>query len=363
MKLINIALAAVTLLFAASCSTEDDLMNEMAKQQQQAVTEGNAYLSFSVNAQAAQTKAGSSDESGEPTGKDVVEDCSIILFNEDNTVYAAYDQLTVSNGEIPFKVQVKLNESGKKFKVMAIANTEQEYAGAADYDEVIAKVLGENDMNKSVKASELKEVTLTGYATLAEAMTKAQTIELTLQQLTARIELSTFTVNFHSNTDPVDVQIKDIKLVNQNIAGLPIKGDETKKDLVIDAWSSASPMYIYTAAIEETPGENTFNNLTEGKPFFNTFPNAKDIAEDEANATAIQFTLVYESADGKNEKTFQFAINRKDGDGFTNNAEHDYIQAGYIYRLEIEANLTSAIDCSVKCYTLDWNYNKLTYTF
>jgi hypothetical protein len=48
---------------------------------------------------------------------------------------------------------------------------------------------------------------------------------------------------------------------------------------------------------------------------------------------------------------------------FTNGTEHSYIEAGYIYEVVVNATLSGGIDCTVDCYTKDWDYNELTYTF
>lgn len=347
MTLEKVTLLAGILFAAVSCSMEDDLINTAPKDK---TADGFACITLGVSTKGLDTKAGSSTTDGtEPS--DAIKDCSLIILNEDNTVYAAFDDLVVESGEIktaaganPFLVQAKVNKStGKTFQLMVVANTGQSYANCANLTAVKAVVLRAADMNRNVKVSDPQSIDVSGYETLAEAVADPYSVDLVAQQLTAQIQLDQVNVSFKAGTKAVDVAIKDITLKNRNTTSATILDDAANKTYDSYIWpGDALPVM--------TNGVATYTDVVN-KPFFNTFSNATPAAGKE---TILSFTLVYNHADGTKEKDFEFAINRPDADDFDNGA-HDYIKSGFVYKVRINASLTSnSIDCSFKCYTLDW---------
>lgn len=361
MKLEQLLSITGILLLALACTKDDLVMNtDIAKPNE-------AYLSFNVNAESAHTKGGSSS-TDDSTRKDEVLDCSLILFDENNTVLWAYDNLSLRDDGViqaltsidTLIVQVKLglNETNKKFKLLVVANTAQTYAGLKTYTAVQDKLLNDADLNRFVKASDLTEVTVPkGFTSMTEARLpdNITSTSITVKQLTARVELTDFAVEFTHGTKPVDVQLKDVMLVNRNKQSSTRVDDTDNRSLEDTLWDNGNTLPVFT------PGSDNLNFADiENKPSFTTFANF-DPAQGEE--TAIRFTLVYDRADGEKEKTFEFVINRPTAADFINNSGHTYVRSGYIYQIKVDASLTSSIECSIRCYTKDWNYNQITYNY
>ncbi len=364
MALKNIIALASILIAAVSCSMEDELINSAANEKQ-AAEDGIACIALNVHTKSLETKAGNSQNGTGSAIGDGIEDCSLIILNDDNSVYAAYDGLAIEGGQIkategaatPFFVQAKVSQlEARTFKAMVVVNTTKSYAKCANLTKVQEVVLTDTDMNNNVKVSQLETLTVTGKSSLAAALAAPSSFTLTVQQITAQVQLEQVNItSWKADTKAVDVKIKNITLVNRNTTSATILNDAANKSYdnitwAIDNDDEALPVL--------TAGVATFAGVTD-KPYFNTFSNATPAA---GKATILRFTLVYDRADGSTEREFEFAINRPNADDFSNDTDpqHDYIKSGYVYKVRINATLTSnSIDVDVLCDTQDWIYNYL----
>lgn len=369
MKLKNIFLTASFLLAAMSCSMEDELMNDVTRAQDESAA-GFAYVAFSINDQAPATKAGSNSDWGtdnnETFPSDAVSKCSILVLDANQTVVAAHDGLSVTGNAITLPnnakgIQVKLNkgETSKKFYVVIVANNTTTYAGCADYAAIQAKTIGLNDLNGNIKVSDLTEVIVPkGYPTISEASDHVKSVSVTVKQLTAKVVLTSFNTTFKESL-PVDILIKDVKLLNRNISSITTVNSMLNQNLVNSDPQATTALTVWNGTTNTSP-------YTSRAIQFSTFANCTPASINDQ--TKFSFSLVYNHADeGIVTTPFSFTINRKSADDdFDNklgtNPEHLYIESGYEYQIKINATLTSnKISCSAVLCVKDWNEQTFEY--
>lgn len=342
-------ITGMLILFAATaCSMEEDLMDNATGPQ----AEGTGiFASFAihVNEQQAITRAGESNWGLTPETDNTVHTGSLILLNDnaDKTVFQVWDNLTVDGTTVGTgKLQLKLPKGtgSKKVYALFVANTAQSFAGSANLEDINTKMLTNDDLQKSVKVSDLESTILVGYPTLdAATQATASSLAFTVRQLTASILLKEFNVAFRGGTIPADVYVENLRLTKVN----------TQSNLLDNATPVLSPSPVLWKNGNEFQVWNAANEAVGfGTPSFRSFTNV-----DATNAIQLAFTINY----GSRTQDFSFIINRSGEDtaDFNNNlsdpGKHIYIKAGYEYQIKINATLTGDhVSLSVVCYTLDW---------
>lgn len=355
MKLQNILSIACLIFATIACSTENDALNSLPNNKEVETANGDAFIAFNINAEMSATKSNSTNTGSEKA--EAIDNCSLILFEnaEGSKIYRAYDQLNVNNGVIcrnndALRLQVKLNtnEGSKKLYAMVVANSNQSFANCSNLADVQATV--QNDLNSFVKINKdnkLAEINIE-EKDLASSINSAVpvTANITLQEISARVELAEFNIVSFKGGNATPVSIKNIALVNQVIAtGTKINDTENRTYNEEAVYFNNGSIELNNNIQENTPAQTTFTGIS-----FPTFANTN-----KEQATALKFTLEYNGQ----EKEFSFAINREEN--FTNNSGHKYIESGNVYKVVINATLTgSSIECEYKCYTEDWSKVELS---
>lgn len=330
---------------------EDDILNEVgATNPIDEEVSGEAYIAIKTFlASGANTKSieegGTIDANGEEAA---INSCSLILFNGNTVqavadgVYVGEDNVIVKNAspeaaDDTVKFMVKVNQAD--YSLMVVANSTTEFAGCATLSDVESKIQS-NNVSDLVKVGTSKisfPADFEGYTSTIESASKPLMTDVVLTQLTARVELKGFNVEFINDTEPVDITIKEINVKNinnrSNIGSTAI--NET------NGFSSDSKSYdgitVYSASSGVGAGTYVFGD--EGNepayPFY-TYRNAN-------NTNTLQMAVTY-MADGVEKTTRWITINGENP-----------IQNGTIYQLTINAKVTSdEFDCNVQFSTKPW---------
>lgn len=352
MKLKNILSILCVFFAAVSCSMEDDILNEVgATNPIDEEVSGEAYIAIKTFlASGANTKSieegGTIDANGEEAA---INSCSLILFNG-NTVQAVADGVYVGEDNVivknaspeaagdTVKFMVKVNQAD--YSLMVVANSTTEFAGCATLSDVESQIQS-NNVSSLVKVGTSKitfPADFEGYTSTIESASKPLMTEVVLTQLTARVELKGFNVEFINETRPVNITIKEIKV--QNINNRSNIGSTAINEA--DGFSSLSQSYTDGITVYSTSsgvGAGTYVFGDEGNepayPFY-TYRNAN-------NTNPLEMAVTY-LADGVEKTTRWIKIN---GD--------NAIQNGTIYQLTINAKVTSdEFDCDVQFSTKPW---------
>ncbi|MCD7849397.1 MAG: hypothetical protein LUH63_06435 [Parabacteroides sp.] len=230
MKLKNILSILCVFFVATACSMEDDIIQNDFGKNNEAFSDGNVHLSFTLQGGTATTK---SSATGNPATEkieatEVISTCSVILFKGDD-VLAARDGVTVTNNTtLPTGFSI-LTKEQTGLSVMIVANSTVSFANYSDMDAVKAAVqatetfadgtlvkVGTAAINFSDKSAPVN----TNYAastSTAKTETNTYTQAVTVYQLAARIELTSFNVTYKASK-AANVVIKSVRLLNSNVS-------------------------------------------------------------------------------------------------------------------------------------------------
>jgi hypothetical protein len=194
-------------------------------------------------------------------------------------------------------------------------------------------------MDKSVKFGRSGEFTATGdgSATVGGAQ-EIKTVDVKLNQLTAQVRLKAINVTFAEGvSESSKVTLEKVELLNRKI------------DATITNPNSGTTLTKETKTLNKLLAKGANANLAT----FNTFPN-----DGTNKAAALAFTVAVEGKWNKVAKEYVINPPTIEGeDGFTNGTDpHQYIEAGYIYNLTVNATVTSEnIDCELIFNVLPWD--------
>ncbi|MDH6341694.1 hypothetical protein M2480_000849 [Parabacteroides sp. PFB2-12] len=324
MRFLNVLLAVSLFLVAAvSCSMEDDMLIVASTSEAATVSADDTqlYVSFNVSGEMA-TRASSSSWDGEKM--DTFENASVVVL-EGNNVFFAKDNVT------DFTSLNVLVKTGRTYQVYVIANTTISFASMTTKDQVEDVVYGAADLSNMVKFGKSKEFSFNkgqGFETIADAKNgNVETIAIVLKQLTAQVELVEFNSTITEGKEAT-VALTSVELINKNT---------TRK---LNETVSSFTNEVVTAA---DFGKDAYAS-------FVTYPNA-----DTSNLTSLKLTFNV----GEREEVRTYTINPNGLTGIG----HNYVEAGNIYQLYVSVKVVGdKVECSVKCYTLDWQYNEFETT-
>lgn len=199
------------LLVAVSCSVEDDVYmnNNNNIESSVIISDQEAYLSFNINANAVTKSNVSTSDT-----LSAVSSCSVVLFSNDN-ILAVMDGVTVVNGELQncsFLTKVR-----NDLRVAIIANTTQSFENCPTMEDVRKKVQTQDDLETLVKYGEaaVSFGDVKGSAATKDA--PKVTVNVTLHQLAAIVELASFNTTFVEDAKVEEVVITKVELKNANV--------------------------------------------------------------------------------------------------------------------------------------------------
>lgn len=199
------------LLVAVSCSVEDDVYmnNNNNIESSVIISDQEAYLSFNINANAVTKSNVSTSDT-----LSAVSSCSVVLFSNDN-ILAVMDGVTVVNGELQncsFLTKVR-----NDLRVAIIANTTQSFENCPTMEDVRKKVQTQKDLETLVKYGEaaVSFGDVKGSASTKDA--PKVTVNVTLHQLAAIVELASFNTTFVEDAKVEEVVITKVELRNANV--------------------------------------------------------------------------------------------------------------------------------------------------
>ena len=316
----SLILAIVSfLLVVVSCSVENDtIMNDMDKEMS---TAGNkeAYLAFNLSGMT--TKAGTQEAEAEEAA---ITSCSVIVARENNTISAVIDDVEVIGNSLQAKMLVKAE---KNMKVVIIANSTKKFANCASLEQVYATTQEEADLNKFVK---MGETTISAFeytsTSTTDAINNPNNIHVSLQQLSARIELGKVeVVGFANGTNATSVTLEKMELLNANNTCLT----NVQNNFKVEGFTMKE-----TAVGSTLDGIGTFKFATI--PALYSFPN---YGQAENNQLSVKLTFKV----GGNTVERIYVIN----DGA--------VKSGYLYRLNLKLRLASdSVDSTISFEIQNW---------
>ncbi len=382
MNVKNFLLIASMLFAAFSCSMEDELINDIdkAKKNNEPARAGQAAISLHIDMpKSIATRA--AEGYADPTDAErTIDHCSLILIDGEGKVIKAIDDASVkvATGTVykgsndadnltafdTVKFIVKVGDA-KDYKVMVIANSSIKFAGFTTLAQIQDKIQTSAEYGKFVKVGTGNVVIdsnwngYPGYTTIEEAQTgDAVNVQVELTQLEARIEVASFEIKgFNSLSVPQDVLLKKIEIANlytqsftdkdAQVTQTPPENYYTTKSFTYSA-AGEEQIYIYKAALGAANVPYTFTDLN--KPVCYSFRNT--------NGEFPVAVRLYYTVGGEERKTKVIVINQVDDDPGS-------VIGGNLYRLKVTMDALNYddIEVSVKCYTLDWEFNKLSYIF
>ena len=353
MKLKKILLLMMSCLLGFSCSQLEDSVQHDAEQDL-STTAGHVYLSLALDSPGIETKSGTSAPAG--TNHSIgqaVNACALFIFDASNQV-VAYRDLTLTYQEATNMYttnQAILVKYQENLKTFVVANSTASLAACASYEEVCAAIQSDElfDADNLVKTGTLQTVNWSGITPSASTVQTAEntvTVHHTVSQLTAAIRFNAFRVSFAEGSRINEVTVNSVTLKNSNTQSLT-KGDLSVSDYAFKDFEET----INKTAFQ--PATGAVNPFADEKPLFFSFRNAD-------TAHAVEMTIHFTIGDKPYERSY--VINRPTAaDDFANNSNHAYVNAGYLYDLIVNLQITDVIvDFEVVCYTRDWNYNEIT---
>lgn len=297
------------LLVAVSCSVEDDVYmnNNNNVESSVVISDQEAYLSFNINANAVTKSNVSTSDT-----LSAVSSCSVVLFSNDN-ILAVMDDVTVVNGELQncsFLTKVR-----NDLRVAIIANTTQSFENCPTMEDVRKEVQTQKDLETLVKYGEaaVSFGDVKGSASTKDA--PKVTVNVTLHQLAAIVELASFNTTFETGAKVEEVVITKVELKNANL--------NTYTDQ-----KGCSKIETLTQTME-------MNVKNFSKIDFRSY---------ESNDVTLSIT--FKVGDREYEKSYKI--------------NGGSINSGYIYRLNVNMTLrTHDVDMNVELSVADWTDNSI----
>lgn len=309
----SIILAVISFLFVAvSCSVEEDVyMNNNNVESSVVISDQEAYLSFNINANAVTKSNVSTSDT-----LSAVSSCSVVLFSNDN-ILAVMDRVTVVNGQLQncsFLTKVR-----NDLRVAIIANTTQSFENCPTMEDVRKKVQTQDDLETLVKYGEaaVSFGDVKGSASTKDA--PKVTVNVTLHQLAAIVELASFNTTFVEDAKVEEVVITKVELKNANVNTYTDQKGCSK----IETLTKTMKMNV-----------NNFSKID-----FRTY---------ESNDVTLSIT--FKVGDREYEKIYK--INKING---------GLINSGYIYRLNVNMTLKAHdVNMNVELSVADWTDNTIS---
>lgn len=363
MKRVNILLSLCFLAVMASCSMEDDILDNNSSTF--VPEESSAFVSATINLGNAQTRSASEDTNttggsnqGETIDADYISNYALFLLDGTGHVVGVHtDSFTRQ------EVEDMLNQGGDPSKVKVQFMTKYNVATKA-----VAVVNYNPDNSENVLACSDKQALLAykehnaayrlkfgegninwegaGSSSSTTEELKPAEVSIRVESCTAIVELVEFAVKYKTDRKP------DVKLVGVNISNLKANGG-WKESLGIEA----EQQFVFDRTkFPQAPSYYGDKGLFRADVYPNTDGG-------KTRNSFVTLNLRFSVTEGEVTKTYDrhYIINRPSDSSFTNNSGHTYVKAGNWYQLTATVKVASDnIDCDVVCYTQDWISNDIT---
>ena len=338
MKLKNILSILCVFFVAMSCSMEDDILKEGSNNvKQDGDTE--AYVSFNLSL----SEMTKTQEEPASTNEKAIQNVTLFLLDRDGNVLAVK---TAGANDDYKNVKFLTKVTNGAYEVLAVVNNNTDLTSKKSKNAINEAALNENDLNALVKVGSSLVVfpaNFEGSSALTGVTLPVHYQTIKVHQIAARIELGTCTVKgFTAGLSDVNVSLVNVQLSNINKVSYVDKDadqghsyKEDNKSLNVTLWEN---------------GQSAGNGRTnKNKPVFYSFRNT--------NGTPIEMSLTFQVGNNT-PKTRTFIIN---GPNSKTGADHNYVKAGYLYRLNVTVNVQGEdVEPTFTCSVLDWDRNFIT---
>ena len=344
MKLRNILSVFCFLAVMASCSMEDDVLNDAGKEILNQHSDREAVLNINLSSNSLLTKA---TEKASEDKEIKLENCVLALMEGDN-VLAIKTSSSITDGkvnDVTFLTKVKSGLS-----VIAIVNiaNPNDYLNATTRTALNKEVtVDPNSAASLVKQGEKAVDFPVGFGSTSTAPTAENTlpVKIEVSQVAAKIQLSEFNITYAAGTIQKE---KSVTLTSVSFENINKKSNVfTEAALDIDN-TQGTTMNTALAAGQNEIGTTVYS-------YANTNV-----------ASPVKMTLTFRiDAEGSMQGetvTKTYMVNKSNGStSFNGSVSDNYVNAGYLYRIKVNMTVnTHAIDTDVVCYTQDWEHNEVS---
>ncbi len=335
MKLKNIFAIFTVLFIAASCSMDNDVI-----EQEVSATTGDAALNVQISmAEPISSKATTSvtlDGKDSILGQDITS-CSILLLRGDNVI-AVKDGVGLNADKktlnTTLMIKAALNET---LKVVVIANSSNPFSACKVYSDIVQVMQTNVSLLPKIGESSLTISHVSPSTALS--VNNLNTVNVTLTQIASAIQLYQFnvTANSFSTTNKKDVKITRVVLLNdRNSSTTQLDGlTGTISESGVHVWDGEQ--IVYTASDQARYPLST-------KPVGYTFP---------SKITETKPVQLYLEGFVGNKMFYKYYDIQTEKD-------KKYVKSGFLYRLIVNMTVNSdEIDFDITCTTADWVYNKI----
>lgn len=329
MKLKNILSIICCLVAMVSCSMEDDMMGSGDSGQLTKDT----YLSVKLATADIVTKAGESHPADEATYGSVNNCYYFILDGNGEVLNRRYVDSTPSS----VNFLVKMNQGASVLAVVNCDDLKSELDTKADKAGIMNVV--SSDAGKMVKVGEepISWTGITGSPSTAQTPESTVNVKILVKELTALVSFDGFYARYKDNI--YDTKVRLTKITLSNLKGsVTLGGTEgsltNNKDLLTNgafipvAIKNDATIANYKDPSSKLDGPEAGSEITNLRT--SVFPNATG---DDHLTMTLTFTV-----NGR-EDTRTYEINPPRN---TNTTGHDYVKAGYWYKMNVILNITAA---------------------
>ena len=344
MKLRNILSVFCFLAVMASCSMEDDVLNDAGKEILNQHSDREAVLNINLSSNSLLTKA---TEKASEDKEIKLENCVLALMEGDN-VLAIKTSSSITDGkvnDVTFLTKVKSGLS-----VIAIVNiaNPNDYLNATTRTALNKEVtVDPNSAASLVKQGEKAVDFPVGFGSTSTAPTTENTlpVKIEVSQVAAKIQLSEFNITYAAGTIQKE---KSVTLTSVSFENINKKSNVfTEATLVKDNTQGATMAKVLTAGTNEI-GTTVYSyaNTNVASPVKMTLTFRID-AEDSMQGETVTKTYMVNKSNGST--------------SFDGSVSDNYVNAGYLYRIKVNMTVnTHVIDTDVVCYTQDWEHNEVS---
>lgn len=342
MKLKNILSVFCCVVAMASCSMEDDILNDAGKEIQNQNSDREAVLNISLASTTLFTKS-TEEAVGDKESK--LENCVLALMEGDNvlSVRTSNDIAAGKVNDVTFLTKVRSGLS--LIAIVNVANPDA-YLNAATRGELNKEVAVDPNSDAClVKQGEKTIEFPAGFGSTSTAATDENTLPVVIpvSQLASKIQLAAFNVTYATDLQkPKSVTLTSVSFENIN-----------KKSYVFGEFALDKDSKTITLDKALSAGENAIESTVYS--YANT-----------NSASPAKMTLTFRIDDAGSMQsetvTKTYVVNKaNDNTSFEGEGSNNYVNPGYLYRINVNMTVnTHVIDADVVCYTKDWEHNEVS---
>lgn len=343
MKLKNILSVFCCVVAMASCSMEDDILNDAGKEIQNQNSDREAVLNISLASTTLFTKS-TEEAVGDKESK--LENCVLALMEGDNVLSVRTSSDIATTGKVnDVTFLTKVRSGLSLIAIVNVANPDA-YLNSATRDALNKEVAVDPNSDAClVKQGEKTIEFPAGFGSTSTAATDENTLPVVIpvSQLAAKIQLAAFNVTYATDLQ----KQKSVTLTSVSFENI------NKKSYVFGEFALDKDSKIITLNKVLSAGGNTIGSSVYSYANTNT-----------TSPVQMKLTFRIDEAGSMQSETVTktYVVNKANNNtSFEGEGSNNYVNPGYLYRINVNMTVnTHVIDADVVCYTKDWEHNEVS---